>query len=174
MRIVRPGDGSLVIQLRLGFFEYGLGLTVLLPVWILLLEGTIQRDQIVGVLAASLIAFGALAYIAEIADFKFDPAHKELRWSRKTLWKGLTKTDVPFHGQAPLRDIRLIEVLSHHHPGKDYWVHRVVLTLPSGLLPLTRCAQTGRQSEIVARAIMSFLIEQGYHPRIQGFDPDGS
>jgi hypothetical protein len=175
MRIVRPGDGSLVIRLRPGFFEYALGLVVLLPVWTLLLGGSIPRDKIVIVLAAVLIAAGALAYIAEIADFRFDPVHRELRWSRKTLWKGfLTKTGVPLHGQAPLRDIRLIEVLSHYQPEKGYWVHRVVLTLPSGLLPLTRYVQTGRQSENVARAILSFLIEQGYHPRIRGFDPDGS
>ena len=167
MKIVRPGDGSLVIQVRPGIVGYLLGFVVLLPLWILLLEGGIARDQIVGVLAASLISGFFLAYIAEIADFTFDPAGNQLRWSRKTLCNWLTRTEVPFHGQVPLGDISAVNVVSHRAGGNDYDVHRVVLTVPSGPLPLTRFSQTGRgRSEDVALAIRRFLNERGFRHSI--------
>jgi hypothetical protein len=172
MRIVRPGDGSLVIRLGPGLAEWALGLIVLLPLWVLLANGEIARDQALGVFAASAIAAFFLAYVAEIAEFTFDPARNELRWDRRTLCPALTKTRVPFRGAAALADIRVVEVYSHRAPGDDYHLSGVSLTLPTLVLPLTRGTQTGTQSHRVARAIACFLNERGLYPRIAGFDAD--
>ena len=172
MKIVRPHDGSLIIRLRPGLIEYLIGVAGLLPLWILLLEGGIERGQFWAVMMVPVIAGSVLAYITEISDFTFDPAGNQLRWDRKTLCKGLTKDNVPFHGQVPLGDIGAIEVLSHRASGGDYEVHKVVLTTPSLLLPLTRYAQTGRgRSEKVAQAIQRFLNERGFYPHSEGFGP---
>lgn len=169
MTVVRPPDGTLIVRVRPGFIEYALGFALLMPLWTYLPGGT---RQLGGALLASAIAGLILSYVAEIADFTFDPVRGELRWVRRTVWKWLTRTGMPVEGSVALRDIRAVEVVSAPGSGESqYNLHRVSLTVPGGVVSFRRYSQTGRASENVARAVLSFLHEHGYHPAARGFDP---
>lgn len=154
MKILRPPDGSLLVQVRPGFVEWVLGLTALLPLWIYLAEGALPPDKLRMALLASAIALGCLAFFAEWSEFTFDANRRQLRWRRRTAF-GLE------HGELPLADILDVTVSSRLSSGESYQVHRVVLHLPSGPLALTRYYQTGRRSEATASEIRAYLAARG-------------
>lgn len=72
MRLVRPGNGTLVVQIRPGVLEYILGLAIIVPFLAFFQEGGLGRDQIWGVILPPFITGIFLAYIAEITDFSPD------------------------------------------------------------------------------------------------------
>lgn len=136
MTVVRPADGTLIVRVRPGFIEYVLGFTMLMPLWTYLPGGT---RQLGGALLVSAIAGLILSYVAEIGDFTFDSVRGEPRWVRRTAWKWLMRTTMPFEGSVALRDIRVVEVLSAPGSGESpYNLHHVSLTVPGGIVSFAR------------------------------------
>lgn len=157
MRIVRPHDRLLIVRVRPAFIEWIFGLAALMPFWMLLKDGFIKREDLPMVFATSVISALVTSYISEVTDFVFDGDRNELRWRRTTVFRKVG-------GVVAFGDIRDVDVVSHLTPSGDYYVHSVVLTVPSGALRLTRYSMTGKRSERVAKAILDFLNEQGFPP----------
>lgn len=154
MKVVHGNDGSLTIRVRPEILPEGLlALVIPLPLWKLLAEGPYPVSELPGLLLASLIAAGALSFFFEISDFTFDPRRSELRWTRRTCY---SRQD----GCVPLRDILAVDVISRLSR-KGNLLHRAVLSLRGGSLPLTRYSSTGRRSTMAAKAIREFLAARG-------------
>jgi hypothetical protein len=155
VKIVRGSDGSLTIQVRPGILPEGvLALVIPLPLWKLLAEGPYPITELPPLLLGSLIAAACITIFAEVSDFTFDALRNELCWSRKTFWSRQG-------GRVPLRDIRAVIVDSRRSSGESHYLHRVALSLPGGLVPLTGYFATGRRSEVVAQAVHDFLAARG-------------
>lgn len=153
MRIRRPADGTLVIQVRPGVLEYALGIGGLTPALGLLLEGPSEQNPIwLSFVLPAFVAF-LLSFFVEFSAFVFDGPRRELRWSRRTAWQREA-------GTVPFGEITCVRVDSHERSDGGQ-VHRVCIDTPAADHSPTRYFSTGAQSAVVARAIREYLAAHG-------------